>query len=216
MERTSITLTKRVFPVYTHDNMGKEVQIGTAFQGEEFGQLWTAAHTLADKKMGDKLTIKVQDDNGATKHEKSAKIAGLDKKGDVAVLTVDWKEGEENEKFKMGWPGGSANRGLGTDVTVAGYPEMGRESKARLRAFKTYVQNVEQRGQFRYIELPVPAFRCLSGSPVLYHDWGVANGLDHAVGIIVERLTFSAEDGDGNSMGQAHWCRALCFGVLPE
>lgn len=199
---------RRVFQLLAESNNGSKVPIGTAFQCQE--GLLTATHAVEqmNKARSAKLSVRAYDGGRQSSHrDVPVQVEGT-RKGDLAVLSVKWPDDLPTEKFQVGYPP-ATQMSLGLEVMVPGFPDLQGGGQNRLRAIRSWIQCSYEKDALTHYELPHPAFGGLSGSPVLFHDWGVSNGLDYAIGMVVEGVAHEQEDGHGNKAGVAYWAKAV-------
>ena len=184
------------------------------------GELWTAQHVVEKEKEDSTMSVRVANPGaGDPQREEKVRRKWARKDMDLAALEVEWSAGIDTEVFTIGPPDGSPMP-IGTEVLIVGYPNMinrsGEPEETRLRGIKTWIQCMFKENETGFCELPEPAFDCLSGSPVLYHDWGCSNGLDHVVGMVLESRKFATldpHDKTGNTtIVEAHWTKAVKIG----
>lgn len=209
MRRTTMQPERCVFPLYRRGVAFGERQIGTAFQALRKGILLTAAHALEEGKETGGVFIRARNEARETV-DVDAELLTREHGTDIAALAVAWPREVETQTLKCGWPEGSTPS-LAMDVVIPGYANLPGES-AELRAFRSYVQKREGREGRSYLEFPLPAFKGLSGSPVLFHDWGVTNGLEYVIGVVLEAKIYREEE----SGTFASWTRALGFDQAAE
>ena len=198
-----MTVHRRVFQLLQESNNGSKFPIGTAFQCQE-GLLLTAK--LAVEQTNKAISVRAYE-GGRQSSDVPVQVAGT-RKGDLAVLSVKWPDDLPTEKFQVGYPP-ATQMSLGLEVMVPGFPDLQGGGQNRLRAIRSWIQCSYEKDALTHYELPHPAFRGLSGSPVLFHDWGVSNGLDYAIGMVVESVAHEQEDGNGNKVGVAYWAKAV-------
>ena len=204
------TVVDRVFQLM-EAVAGRMVPIGTGWQtelaGEKFvitarhvlpksGRVWVRRHT------GEREN-RTKDFQGG----ESGRIVKLAERFDIAILEVDWK-GEETGIFKVGYPKGM-DTVQGTEVAVTGFPDLGGRAPERMRVAKTHIQCAYHAEGVPMFELPYPAHRGMSGSPVLYHDWGVADGLDYVIGMVTRSAGASEKEGAETT---SFWSEAVNLG----